>query len=154
MSQFARRKVLQVCGVALGVVGAGCSTFQTNTTETRIGEITVINQVAQSDTVHLLLIEDSNPIYWDSIEVEPNSGREGVVESKSVQNYPTEPGKYALYAWLDDQSRSEWEQVDLTESDSSCLDITIMVDSAENERDGLIRILTFSECADDGTENF
>jgi len=59
--------------------------------------------------------------------------------------FPTDPGNYVLYVWRDDQPRSEWTQVDFSESDRSCLNLTIFIGYRSA---GEITVLSSTRCPD------
>lgn len=147
MSSFTRRKALQFSGVCLALGVAGCTETGWNTSEeSRLAELHVGNWDSESYTVYVLLVEDDEPVYWDMMEVEPADGSH--LGSGEFDGFPTDPGDYVLYVWRDDQSRSEWTQLDFNELDRSCLNLTIFI-GQRGRSAGEISIISSTRCPGD-----
>jgi len=136
-----RRHVLQITGVSIASIGAGCTSVPSlSSEETRIESLRVDNLDTSEYVVYVLLVDENNPIYYDSVEVEAFDGyTEGREE---FEGYPREAGEYTLYVWLEGQSPSEGEQFDVTEMDT-CTEVTALI-NGEGELG-----LRFSSCPSD-----
>ncbi|SIS05565.1 hypothetical protein [Natronorubrum daqingense] len=142
-----RRNVLRIAGVSIATVSAGCASLQNLTSgETRIEGLAIHNTDYEEYTGYVLLVDGEDPVYFDSMELEPFSEEENTAGGGLFEGYPSNPGEYTLYAWLDDQSRSEWAQFDVTERDT-CTKITIIVEGPD--REGEVKIVSTAGCSDD-----
>jgi len=139
-----RRRVLQTSGVALSVIGSGCTGIQNGESQnTEIDRIEVVNKVPNQQAIQILLVEDGDPKYWKSANVGPYSEDENELGTVVITDLPSEQGEYTLYTWLDDQSRSEWSHYDFSEDDLECADILVMIEEGSNTS------IHISNCSDD-----
>lgn len=149
MSPLSRRQLLGVGGAALGTGLAGCSSLgsdgESGTVPTRLSELQVGNRDPHPYTVYVLLVEDGDPRYWNVMDVEAHEDDGSPLPGGEFEGYPTDAGEYALYAWRDDQPRSEWRRYDFREHDAECVNATILV-GWEDDRTGRVRLLTSTGC--------
>ena len=147
MSPCTRRRILQLNSVVLGGSLAGCTRSRdepsSSTTEIRLNVLQAVNRDQQPYTIHVLLVENGEPVYWKSAEVSPYNPAENRLGGGQFEAYPTDPGEYVLYAWRDDQPRDEWRQSDLRDHDAPCANIVIMIGDADT---GTVKILRSFGC--------
>ncbi|QSX00048.1 hypothetical protein [Haloterrigena alkaliphila] len=142
---FTRRKALHICGSALLIPSTGCL-FRNDSSETRLGEVSVLNRGERTYIINVLLIDDNGPVYWDSVNVEP-SGEGGSSSGELSSGIPESKSSYTLYAWSGNQNRSEWEEQDLGEIDSACVNVLIIVGNGTDESQGDIDIRVSGDCS-------
>lgn len=151
MPSITRRNTLQFSGAFLALGVAGCTEISPDSSEaSRLAGLHVGNYDRESYIVHVLLVEDGEPAYWDKMEIEPVD--EHRLGGGNFDGYPTDPGNYVLYVWRDDQSRSEWTQVDFDNHDRSCLDLTILI-GMRGTSAGEITITSTTRCPDEQSDN-
>lgn len=137
MSVLTRRRLLQVSGVSVVSVGAGCVSLQRLASdEVRLERLKVVNADSTAYTVHVMLTDEDEPVYFDSQEIESRTGDE--VDAVTFNDFPEDDGAYTIYAWLDDQRPAEWSEFDVTERDS-CTRITITIGGSDRTSDVEIR---------------
>ncbi|WP_416838086.1 hypothetical protein [Haloferax sp. DFSO52] len=127
MPALTRRDALRRGGVALTVGLAGCTTASQQSSQTpQLGELDVLNYDPVPHTIHVVLLDAGEPVYWASADVSPaKNGELGGVEFVDL---PTEPGEYVLHVRADDQPKSEWETFDFGEYEVECLGIQIKIE--------------------------
>ena len=151
MSPLSRRTVLTLGGTALCTGLAGCATLgEASPADTRLHELTVANHESEPHTVHVLLLEDGEPVYMASREVEGRTDPDRVPGGE-FEGYPTEAGSYVLYAWRDDQPRPEWRRFDFSEYDVDCVEIAIHVGMGDVP-DSYVSIWRSFNCASGGSD--
>lgn len=128
--EFPRRKLVTMSGVAVLTLSVGC--MSNDDSKTKIDEIYAVNRSGGSHTLNILLTENGEPVYWKSETLKSDGGTVDQSE-KEFRNYPSTPGEYILYAWVDDQDHSKWKEYDLGEYESSCAKLLILVEE-QNEQ--------------------
>ncbi|MFP8957569.1 hypothetical protein ACLI4Y_12635 [Natrialbaceae archaeon A-CW3] len=143
MVSHSRRRALQCGSVVLAGTLAGCLDRFRSDPETvpRLSQLSVANMDSSPATVSALVLEDGDPVFHDRLEADALEGnRAGGGE---FDGYPTEPGQYEIYAWYDDQSRSEWGHIDLGDlverysgsNETPCYRVRVRIESASgNDR--------------------
>jgi hypothetical protein len=99
----------------------------------QLGQIDATNYDGDPHTVHVLLLEGSEPVYWASKRVPAAS--DGVLGSVTFEGFPTDRGEYVLHVRSDERERSEWEEFDVAAYDASCLGIQIEIGGTEGVDD-------------------
>lgn len=146
-SAITRRQALQLSGVALGVGLTGCSTRQqVPTSEIRIAELSVINHIESQHTVHALLQEGDEIVYWSTIETTPADKDDDRAGGGVFRDLPTDPGIYSLYVKSDNQSEDAWTQATIHENDSPCIGIVIHLGSHRKDEPEEVSILSHTDC--------
>ena len=112
-------------------------------------EISVLNRDPATYTVSMLLVEDGEPVYWDSVDVDAYSADSDTVGSAEFENYPTEPGAYTLYVWRDDQPRSAWAEYDLREYDLPCVKFLVILGRPSDDRRRRVSLRPSAGCPDE-----
>lgn len=110
MLPLTRRSAIKL-GVLTASVGfAGCSALagQNTPTQVRLVDLFVINLDASPHTVHVLVQANGDPVYWNSMEAEAFDSEEERAGGGAFEGYPTEPGKYDVYARYDGLPPGEW----------------------------------------------
>lgn len=147
MSRLSRRGLLRIAGGA-GLAGlAGCTVLSDESSKTpRFGYLSVGNYDLRSYTVHVVVLESSEPVYWRTREATagseaPTSGEvsPGGVE---LEGYPTDPGNYELHVRLDGDPRSAWRTLDFGEYDVSCIGVSIRIGYRGSANAGELSIWT------------
>lgn len=139
MYSLTRRTLLRLGGVALAGVLAGCNTLEQQfSTPPQLGKLSVINYDPRPHTVHVLLLDDGEPVYWDSKEVNP--AEDGEHGGTHFTKLPTAPSNYVLQVRADSHPDSKWEHFDFSEYDASCISIKISVGDAEQTDAGDVSI--------------
>jgi len=139
MPPLTRCRALQLAGMASVGGLAGCVTSDEESSEpSRLAELTVSNHDPRQYTVHVVVLEDGEPVYWDSKQASP--AEDGQLGGATFEGYPTEPGHYVLHARLDDQPESEWKRFDFAEYDTPCLGLNIAIGDATDGRVGELSI--------------
>jgi len=148
MARLTRRRTLQLGSVTLGGAIAGCTALGDGDSETlTLGELHVDNLDFESHTVSVLFLDGENPVYWDTMDASPAESEEDDATDVAVagggifEGYPTEVGNYVMYAWRDQQPRSEWEQFDFREHDGSCIGVEIKIGDITGSQPGDVSIL-------------
>ncbi|EMA40852.1 hypothetical protein C446_06735 [Halobiforma nitratireducens JCM 10879] len=154
MKRLTRRHALQFGSVALGAAVAGCSSLGVGASEpTRLTGIRVENRDPTARTVHVLLLDGDDPVYWDSVAADAYSTDRDRGDVTEFEGVPTELGAVVVYAWRDDQPRDEWERFDFGSDDSSCFELVVGIGYTVDDERGEITILqtdeytTANECA-------
>ena len=127
MSRLTRRKTLQLGGAVLATGLAGCSAFEEESQTAVLGKLEAVNNDGRSHTLHVLLLDDGNPVYWDSKEVLPAD--ESGLGFARFEGYPTEPDGYALHVRIETQPKSGWEQFDFDQPNTTCYGFLLSVGS-------------------------
>lgn len=153
-----RRTFLATAGPALGGVLSGCqsdSEFGPPPEDVRLSNLRYRNTDRRSDRLHVILLEDGEPVYWTAKEVAPAVVQDDgslLVQARTFEGYPTEPAPYVLYARLEDAPRSEWRTTRFDGSgsvsgdpDYLCSDVTIVI------RDARLDLRVDLELPDDDT---
>jgi len=147
VSIITRRQALQAASVTCTTLGAGCTFLQGSKSKgTRIGRIEVLNQAPTAHNAHVLLLEGDEPVSWNSTEVDPFVN--GELGGATFTGYPGDRGAYRLYAWVDDQPRSEWAKYDTREDDASCITLILMIHESEAPESAVISIHIEHDCDD------
>lgn len=141
-----RRELLQFTAPGLLPPASGC-TFENDSTEVRIAEISIGNRGPTPYSIHVLLLEDGEPVYWRSKEVEEFSDEDDRFGGGELTGVPSDSGTYVLYAWRGDRPRSEREERDLGTNDSSCAAVLILVGSESENGRGEISIRVSENCS-------
>lgn len=114
MPSLSRREALRAgIGVAAGVGLAGCSS-DSPVPEVAFESIRFLNaDTAAAHTATVFLFESGEPVYRATMDGEPaRETEEGTeVGGGEFEGYPTEPGRYELYAWYEEQDRDDWSHV-------------------------------------------
>lgn len=130
MSSLTRRNLLRLGGTSLGLGIAGCLSSGSGSESpepSRLVTLGVSNYEPEPCTVYVLLLEDDEPVYWNTMAADAFERDENRTGGGTFDGYPTEPGSYVLYAWRDDQSRADWQRFDFREYDTECLGIYVKV---------------------------
>lgn len=126
MSPLTRRTLLRLGGVTFAGGLAGCNAFGQQSSKTpRLGELAVTNYDPRPHTVHVLLLDDGEPVYWASTQVSP--AEDGALGGARFEEFPTEPRNYVLHVRADSQPQAKWESFDFSEYEVSCLGIKIAI---------------------------
>lgn len=150
MSPRSRRRLLQIGGTALtsglaGCLGALQDSSGSQTTE--LAELSIQNEDTRSHTVHVLVLQDREPVYWDSQPVAAGSVEDGSqssfeqVGTASFQGFPTELQECVLCARVDDQPLSERNRRDLSNYDVSCLQLVFTLEPNDRAAGTTLSIL-------------
>ena len=152
MAERTRRDMLRLAGGAslFGLAGCGAIGNESSTTP-QFGSLWVQNFDHRPHTVHVMIREGGDVVYWRTKEATAASESQ---ESGGVvfEEYPTEPGEYELFVRLDDGRRSEWRTFDFGEFDASCIGLTIQIGSYGGDNPGELSIWYTTnpwECRDD-----
>lgn len=139
MPSLTRRRALQIVGAASVSGLAGCTALtQESSEKARFGELTVTNYDSRQYTVHVVVLEGNELVYWDSKQTTP--AEDGQLGGAEFEGHPTDPGDYVLHARLDGQSRSESKQLEFSDYEASCLGININIGNLSDERAGELSI--------------
>ncbi|RQG95069.1 hypothetical protein [Natrarchaeobius chitinivorans] len=149
MSALTRRRAFQSGAVALAALGGGCTSLGRETPEpTRLNEISVWNYDPEPRTVYVLVLDD-DPVYWSLEVADAYSENDDVLGGAEFDGLPAESGTYVLYAWRDDQPRSEWERLDLGEYGHTCTNLVIRIGSRSGDDRGEVSILASAGCPEE-----
>lgn len=96
--------------------------------------------------ISVLLLEDGEPLYWDSRSISAFPEDDGRAGSYDFEGFPTNHGTYTLYAWRNHQPRSEWETLDIGEISEECIEIIIIVEGGGGGTSGELDI-RFTDCS-------
>lgn len=151
MSGLTRRTVLQGSAAVGGLVGAGCTALRDDTQETYVKEISVLNRDPTAYTVHMLLLEDGEPIHWESTEASaaPEDGDGSTLGSGEFETLPSDPGADVLYVWRDDQPRSAWTEYDLRAYDLHCVKFLVMIGERYGDSTGEVSLRPSAGCPEE-----
>ncbi|MFP9191521.1 hypothetical protein ACLI4Q_07700 [Natrialbaceae archaeon A-CW1-1] len=140
MVSHSRRRALQCGAVVLSGSVAGClDRFRSEPDPVpQFGDLAVINEDSSPATVSVFVLEDGDPVYHDRLEANAAEGNR--LGGGEFDGYPTEPGQYEIYAWYDDQPRSEWNHIDLGDlverysgsNDTPCYRVRVRIESADD----------------------
>ena len=155
MPSLSRRDALRAgVGVAAGVSLAGCSS-EPDPPNVQFDELTLINSHSEPHTVTVLVFEDDEPVYRSTMEADGARERDdGTTEAGGGQfeNYPTEPGRYELYAWYEQQSSDEWahlavdaDSVPDSRAGPVCVQVLLVLES-DGEGAPRLGVFTNSDC--------
>lgn len=109
-----RRAFLVTAGTALSVATSGCQDDPGHTPhpeDIRLTELRYLNRDRVSYNLHILLLQDEDPVYWQSQKTDVGDMRDdGTTRAREGEfsGYPTEPAPYKMYARIDNDPRSEW----------------------------------------------
>lgn len=123
-----RRSTLQLCSATfVGFLG-GCSAFEsTKPSVVTVSEITVRNRLDREFEVSVLLVDDREVAYWQSVSVPaaPNP-------FANLENLPETAGAYDLYAHIPVANNDSPVHADLVEDagDQSCITVGMEVTTA------------------------
>lgn len=124
MSPPTRRAVLRSAAPALLGGLAGCSGAVFGNSP-QLGSLGVTNYDARPHTVHVLLIESDDPLYWASTRVPPAD--EDGLGTATFEGYPSDARPDRLLARLNGESLSAAERFDFGAYDADCLGLRIQV---------------------------
>ncbi|WP_231185289.1 hypothetical protein [Haladaptatus sp. DYF46] len=127
MSRLTRRKTLQLGGAAFTAGLAGCSAFGEQSPTPLLGKLEAVNHDRRPHTLHALFLDDGNPVYWVSKEI-PAADESGPGFAR-FEEYPTEPDGHALHVRVEDQPKSDWEQFDFDQPNTTCYGFLLSVGS-------------------------
>jgi len=155
MPSLSRRDAIRVGGVAVAAAGlAGCAS-EPDPPNVQFSELTLVNAHPEPHTVTVLLFENDEPVYRSTMDAEGAREREdGTTEAGGgeFEDYPTEPGRYELYAWYEQQASGEWAHLTFdTESlpDSGdgplCAQVLLVV-NGDGEGSPRIGFFTNNDC--------
>lgn len=146
MFSLNRREILQLGGVSLGVGTAGCTSVGINSSgPPRLVKLTIGNHDPEPYTVYVMLLKDGEPVFWNVMDADaanPDTNRPG---GGRLEGYPTEADSYVLYAWRDDQPRSDWQRFDFGDHDAECVGIYIQIGYFDSDT-GELRIYRTYDC--------
>jgi hypothetical protein len=141
MVALSRRDALRAgIGVATGVGLAGCSSGP-ELLSFRFEELRALNTHGEPHTVSLLLLEDDEPVFRSTVDLgaaEESDSSSTAADSARFESIPSEPGRYELYAWLQQGSHDEWTRfaVDAGEVDGAdeplCAAVILTIESLES----------------------
>ena len=134
-----------------GLIGlSGCTSFArslgNSENKTRIDSIRVQNVHAEPHTVHVFVVEDSDPVLWETRRLDAAYEENATwhATGADLPNVPTEPGEYVVYARVDDGD--ETQVLDLSDGEyGSCVRL-----EPEIDRDGSFAVEHSTACV--GTE--
>ncbi|MDZ5812229.1 hypothetical protein U4E84_12840 [Halorubrum sp. AD140] len=151
-----RRTVLATTGLALVGTTSGCQSGAETSPppeDVRVTDMRYRNADRRPYRLHVLLLEDGEPVYWTAEDVPPAETQgdgELLVRERAFEEYPTDPARYELHARLSGDPRSEWVSTDFREVDSvagdpeyRCFDVVLGI------RDGELHLLRSGEWPDD-----
>lgn len=148
-----RRKILQLGGAALGVSLAGCSSPQEeSTTESRLVELSVLNHTESQHTVHAVLQDGDEVVYWSSIQVTPGDREKNEAGGGEFSDYPTEAGMYTLYAKADNQPDDAWVQAKIYEWGYPCWGLKIRLGEPFSDSPEKLAIWRHNNCKAKATD--
>jgi hypothetical protein len=133
MPRFTRRRALQAGGLVLGSALAGCSLGGGSTTP-RLAQIRVTNAHDAEHVVQALVLDDGDPIYWESTLLPPGERQD--MSGHSFRDLPSEPGEYEVYVRTDDDSMDDAAHVDLGEYDRPCFGLDGTIFESEEPGEG------------------
>lgn len=140
MGSVTRRRAVRVLGACLVGGSAGCTAFGRDAREfPELYRLRASNSDTRPHTVHVVLLEDGEPVYWDSGDLQPRE--DGVVDSVTFEGYPTDAAPYVLHARIDEQPRSEWRTVEFATFDQPCLSLDLEIGDEEPGAAGELSVL-------------
>lgn len=153
MPSLTRRALLRLGGVTLAGGLAGCNALDQQSSKTpQLGDLTVTNHDPQPHTVHVLLLDNGEPVYWASKEATPAT--DGALGGARFEEFPTKPGNYVLHVRINSQRESKWERLDFSKYDVSCIGIMIAIGDINQTNPGDVSIWKTTnphECEDEKT---
>jgi len=94
-------------------------------------------------TLHVLMLDGTDPVYSSSISVPASeSGSPG---GEHFVDFPPEVGNHVLYVWRDSQSPSKWHEVDFREYGEGCIGLVVLIGEAHGGQNGEIHLLKNSQ---------
>lgn len=132
MSPHTRRRTLQLMSTSLPLWIAGCFGRNKTTEDTRLEGLQVVNFDHEPHTIHVEVTEDNETVYDDAIDIpaadeDSTEWGDGGWGEGVFEEYPTEPGAYAIHTWRSDQSREDQQTLDLREYDHECAEMMIYI---------------------------
>lgn len=97
-----------------------------------IGEISMVNKHREAHQFHVLVLDGETPVLWRSYWTEKPTYEDGRVTRTTGtiwENSVSEPGRYAVYARID--NRTEWTSWKPDDEDFSCINLEIQLESSE-----------------------
>jgi len=153
MVRVTRRRALHLGAVATLAAGAGClNPLADDSNDLRVTQIDVTNYDATVRTIHVLLTESGEPVYYNSGELAAWDAQEGRGSGVRIwEDLPDDPGQYTLYVWRDQQPRQQWIAFDLNEEtgDISCTTIIVDIGKTEQATAGEIFVSHSLGCQDE-----
>lgn len=130
MRNFSRRRLLSIGTTGLVCGLSGCvGTFRDNSQRTQLGELSAYNRDPEPHTVHVLFINDEEPIYTQSRKVPANdNGSPGRI---TFEGYPSRAGESHLYVRVDSEEYKARNHRDMSEYDSRCLSLQFTIKPQE-----------------------
>jgi hypothetical protein len=127
-----RRSAVRLGSVAVLGSLSGCSAFQSDDAATvTVSEIELRNRLEREIDVSVLLLDGGDVAYWRTVSV-------GAPPSPfaALDDLPSEPGEYVLYAQVPSTDADEPVRADLTEASKSRSCITVHMAVTRTESNG------------------
>lgn len=154
MPSLSRRNALRAGSVAVAAGLAGCSS-EPEPPNIKFDELTLVNSNPEPHTVTVLVLENDEPVYRSTMDADAARERDdGTTEAGGgeFQEYPTEPGRYELYAWYEQQASDEWAYLSFdadslpdSEDGPLCAKVLVIVES-DTEGSPRIGFFTNNDC--------
>lgn len=131
LSFCSRRAILRSGGVAFTGVLAGCSSGDSKSpSAVSIAEITIRNRLSRDVEVSVLLTDADQVAYWRTVSVptKPNP-------FATLDELPSNPGEYMLYAHIPTTDKDTPVRADLTEDagDQSCIQVGMEITKGRSD---------------------
>lgn len=117
--------MIKLGGAAIASACSGCVGFENQPASTvSVSEITIRNRIDREIEVSVLLVEDGDVAYWQSVSVPA-----GANPFANPEDLPSDPGAYELYAHVLESDENLPVDVDLTDEagDQSCITIGMAI---------------------------
>ncbi|MFW5939217.1 MAG: hypothetical protein ACOCQU_02085 [Halolamina sp.] len=103
----------------------------------------------------MLVLEDDESVYRSTMDAEGAHERDDGTAGAGggeFDNYPTEPGRYELYAWYEGQANEEWAHLSFdadslpdSEDEPVCVQVLLVLDN-DGERLPRLGFFTGNDC--------
>lgn len=135
-----RRSILCSTLVLAGSL-TGCSTEESEASQTRLDGLSVVNIRNESQAVHVAIENGDEVTYRETRTIRADSGRRWA-------DLPTGPfERETLYAWTDDRSRSAATTFEFGDYSKECVSLQVLIeDSAETSGEPRTSMLYSSDC--------
>lgn len=155
MPPHTRRRALQLMSTSIPVGVAGCLDRIRSTEDTRLEQLRVVNFDHEAHTINVEVTEGDETVYDNEIDVpaadeEATEWGDGGWGRGVFEDYPTDPGAYAIHTWRSDQSREYQRSLDLGEYDVECAEVDIRIGDPDREdNESALSIWRTFDCRND-----
>ena len=133
MVLLSRRRLLQSAAPVVGGGVAGCTDLHAGRASPPTVELLEAqNENPASHSVSVLLLTDGEPLFGETVRLEPYDPETNQLRTARFGGYPTDEPVETIYAWRDDQPRDDWQKADLTESGHDCEELYIRIRNKES----------------------